>query len=126
MRCDGNFMAYVEGSRMAGGDVADDDFVRRAAAVFAAEVFKPMFQRATTAPDDVIALMAEIREKLDALDTVIAACAGAGADGPGGTGRSVGDRRAGAGWSGGGLVLPAADPRDGLDDVGRNQRSRLR
>ncbi len=128
MRCDGNFMAYVEGSRMAGGDVADDDFVRRAAAVFAAEVFKPMFQRATTAPDDVIALMAEIREKLDALDTVIAACAGAGAgaDGPGGTGRSVGDRRAGAGWSGGGGVVPAADPRDGLDDVGRNQRSRLR
>lgn len=126
MRCDGNFMAYVEGSRMAGGDVADDDFVRRAAAVFAAEVFKPMFQRATTAPDDVIALMAEIREKLDALDTVIAACAGAGADGSGGSGGSVGDRRAGAGWSGGGLVVPAPDPRDGLDDVGRNQRSRLR
>lgn len=146
MRCDGDYTAYADEAlmaervRMAGQDripeqgTDDGDFVRRAAAIFAAELFKPMVQRAAVAPHEVMAVMAEIREKLDALDTVIAAC-----DVPGvgvGVGLGVGHQAAASAARGSTAVAfrllgpangpPEPEPRDGLDDVGRNQRSRLR
>lgn len=120
MRCERDFEAYVEGSGMGGsGEADDDDFVRRASDVFASELFKPMFQRAAVAPDDVQALIAEFRAKLDALDTVIAACPDAGARSP--RVRPVLDA------AGSRRSMPAGVAEDdGRDEVGRNQRSRLR
>lgn len=126
MRCDEHFKAYVEDMRMAGDGEDDDAFVRRASAIFASELFKPMFQRATVSPEAVRALIGEFRDKLDALDTVIAACP----EGGGGPGVRVARNRFGVGVSGlagaGAGIAENADGRDGLDDVGRNQRSRLR
>lgn len=120
MRCERDVEAYVEVSAMAGSGEADDDFVQRASAIFAAELFRPMFKLATTSPDAVQALIAEFRDKLDALDTVIAACPGGGDRGgrpsrPHFTGSSSGPR-----------AVPSSAGDDGRDDFGRNQRSRLR
>ncbi len=128
MRCELDVDAYVEGAAMAGRDETDDDdFVRHASAVFASELFKPMFKLATTSPDAVQALIAEFRDKLDALDTVIAACPGQP------SGQSL--RASRLNGSAHGRESPAhhTPPRSGSDvgdemrdDFGRNQRSRLR
>lgn len=122
MRCERDVEAYVEVSAMAGSGEADDDFVQRASAIFAAELFKPMFKLATTSPDAVQALIAEFRDKLDALDTVIAACPGGGDRG----GRQSRPQFAGGLMGVGPRAVPSSAGDDGRDDFGRNQRSRLR
>jgi hypothetical protein len=92
------------------GGAEGKDFVDRLSDVFARELFQPMFQRAPVAAGDVRQLIAEFRRKLDALDEVIAT---ASPQVPGG-------RSPFAALAGG-----EADGEDG-DDIGRNQRSRLR
>jgi hypothetical protein len=56
---------------MGADDGEDRAFVDRLSAVFARELFQPMFQRAPQRPADVRALIADFRAKLDALDHVI-------------------------------------------------------
>lgn len=108
---------------MAGSGEADDDFVRHASALFAAELFKPMFKLATTSPDAVQALIAEFRDKLDALDTVIAACPATGGER---TARPFRPQVAGGVSGFGTRTAASATSDDSRDDFGRNQRSRLR
>jgi hypothetical protein len=106
---------------MAGDFGADsDDFVVRLSDAFQRSVFQPMFQKAPLAPGDVRDLIAELRDKLDLLDRVIAMAE---------------QGKAGAS-SGRAAAIVAAEPRsscedseivsDGIDDIGRNQRSRVR
>jgi hypothetical protein len=90
-------------------------FVERLSEVFARELFQPMFQRATVAPGDVRQLIGELRRKLDALDEVIATASPAAA----GAGRS------GSAFSSALDRETVAEIEDG-EDIGRNQRSRLR
>lgn len=127
MRCERDVEAYVEDAGMTGSDETGDDFARRASAIFASELFKPMFKLATTSPDAVQALIAEFRDKLDALDTVIAACP-----------ETTGGRMARSAHPNGAAHIQAvhANPNgarsgsaagdDLRDEFGRNQRSRLR
>jgi len=128
MRRVDDFSACGEVRSMAGDGEAGDDFVRRASALFAAELFKPMFQRATAAPEDVRALIAEFRGKLDALDTVIAACPTSTEPTALGWHRPAPSAGGSAGATRTSHLSADIDgeQRDGLDEVGRNQRSRLR
>lgn len=127
MRCTVDFIAYAEGAGMGASEDDDSDFVRRASAVFASELFKPMLQRATLAPGDVRALIADFREKLDALDTVIAMCSDLDSAGPRASVAAAGAGSGPPGMNGRGPLASVGDEhRDGLDEVGRNQRSRLR
>lgn len=127
MRCERDVEAFVQGVVMAVSDDSDNDFVQRASAVFAAELFKPMFKLATTSPDAVQALIAEFRDKLDALDTVIAACPEHTSSRSPRPARSGGaaPHLNGHAYANGGRAASAAGD-DQFDDVGRNQRSRLR
>jgi hypothetical protein len=92
-------------------------FVERLSEVFARELFQPMFRRAPESPSDVRALIADFRAKLDALDHVIETA------GPG-------PRLQLNGASAAREPDKAADEADAdtgeLDDIGRNQRSRVR
>lgn len=122
MRCTVDFLAYAEGAGMGASDGDDSEFVRRLTSIFAAELFQPMVERIALAPSDVRALIAEFRDKLDALDTVVAAC-------PGGSRAEARSKPLGSAGAGAPRHLAAGvedEGRDGLDDVGRNQRSRLR
>lgn len=122
MRRDADVQAYGEYPAMSadGADkpVPGGDFVARMSGVFARELYQPMFQRAAQAPGDVRRLIAEFRDKLDVLDAAIATF-----DAP---------ESLGAGLSPVGVPAndePSSrgrDDRDALDDIGRNQRSRLR
>jgi len=122
MRRDPDFQAYGEAPDMsadgAGRGDQDADFVARLSAVFARDLFQPMFQRAPHAPDDIRRLIAEMRGKLDALDMVIAACGPsplvAGALQP----PPANDDAQGS--------AAEAESGDAFDEIGRNQRSRLR
>ena len=106
---------------MAGDFGADsDDFVVRLSDAFQRNVFQPMFQKAPLAPGDVRDLIAELRDKLDLLDRVIA----------------IAEQGKSAGSHARAVAAIAIEPRpnfeetelsgDGVDDIGRNQRSRVR
>ncbi len=112
------------------------NFVAKASDVFARELFQPMFERANQAPEDVLQLIFEIRHKLDALDTVVATILG-----PNKGTRSNGmtphpslqaalespvdpDTNSLNGFSM--QHKQAAANGETFDDIGRNQRSRLR
>jgi hypothetical protein len=98
-------------------DGEGEGFVARLSDVFQAALFQPMFQRAPLAPSDVRQLIAEFRRKLDLLDAVIATAEPGTAN------------RAGLGASESATVgIDAGADADeaALDDIGRNQRSRLR
>ena len=106
---------------MAGDYKAEsDDFVCRLSDAFQRSVFQPMFQKAPSAPGDVRDLIAELRDKLDLLDRVIAMAEQGKSNGA--TSRA----------SSGTLAEPRATfletdfTGDGSDDIGRNQRSRVR
>lgn len=94
-----------------------DGFVARVSAAFARDVFQPMFQRASSHPADVRQLIAECRRKLDALDVVIASCPDPTAPQQ----RDASFRSNGADHGEGNGASS-----DDYDDIGRNQRSRLR
>jgi hypothetical protein len=102
---------------MGADDGEDRAFVDRLSAVFARELFQPMFQRAPQRPADVRALIADFRAKLDALDHVIAT-AGPGLPPPvnGAPSRESPNVAFDLG----------SDDSSELDDIGRNQRSRIR
>lgn len=142
MLCDAISAGYAEGGGMGGQDGSGEAFVRRASVVFATELLTPMLQRATTAPEEIRALIAEFRDSLDSLDRLIPIAPGgervplrgAGQSGPGAFPGTLphasqnfhpGASAAGHRPSNGGLEHGARDG-DALDDVGRNQRSRLR
>jgi hypothetical protein len=106
---------------MAGeGWTENENFVDRLSDVFHRSLFQPMFQKAPVAPGDVRQLIAEFRDKLDLLDKVIATAE---------QGRATGlDRVVAArpSVSAPGLDEPEDAESDDYDDIGRNQRSRLR
>ena len=105
----------------ADGGVEGEGFVGRLSDAFHRSLFQPMFQRAPLAPSDVRQLIAEFRRKLDLLDEVIAT-----AEPDVANGRAPGSTARGAAPAAGldpGETEPEADD---FDDIGRNQRSRLR
>lgn len=125
MRYDPDVIAYAEGAGMGASDESGSAFSHRASAIFANDLLRPMMERAAVAPDDVRGLIAEFRAKLDALDTVVESFSGLH------NGRSADSRAADARGAGSiravnGAAAPEDEARDGLDEVGRNQRSRLR
>jgi hypothetical protein len=105
----------------ADGWIENENFVARLSDAFHRSLFQPMFQKAPHAPGDVRQLIAEFRDKLDLLDKVIAMAE---------QGRGNGlDRVAAAARSASaapGLDEPDEAEGDDYDDIGRNQRSRLR
>jgi len=106
-----------------GGDgwTENEDFVARLSDAFHRSLFQPMFQKAPVAPGEVRQLIAEFRDKLDLLDKVIATADQGRATGP--------DRSAAAGRgpiATAGFAEPDGAEGDDYDDIGRNQRSRLR
>jgi len=103
-----------------------EDFVARLSETFARELFQPMVERATRQPADVRRLIGEFRSRLDALDLVIATCPEVASTVAGGAPAASGAvhwRHEGADMVGEALDVGA---HDGLDEIGRNQRSRLR
>jgi hypothetical protein len=112
----------VEVKAMAGdGGIEGKGFVARLSDVFARELFQPMFQKAPVAASEVRQLIAEIRRKLDALDEVITT-AEPGASALPSTAARVASLAASFDAADGGTVADG----DEYDDIGRNQRSRLR
>lgn len=107
-----------------GADSGEDKaFVARLSEVFARELFQPMFQRAPVMPADVRSLIADFRAKLDALDHVIET-AGAG---PRAYASGAATARESAGLPANDLGADDAGSDAGeIDDIGRNQRSRVR
>lgn len=97
------------------------DFVARAKNVFGSDLIQPMFLRAAQNPDDVRKVVAFMREKLDQLDGLLAAI-------PSGQASPVQDASPSAPQpqSNGHLMNGADGAGDAFDDIGRNQRSRLR
>jgi hypothetical protein len=120
MRCRQGYVAkrkrWVEAMGAdSGGERA---FVERLSEVFARELFQPMFRRAPESPSDVRALIADFRAKLDALDHVIET-AGSGLR------LELNGASAARGAADMAADESGADTGD-LDDIGRNQRSRVR
>jgi len=93
------------------------DFVSRLSDAFHRSLFQPMFQKAPVAPADVRELIAEFRDKLDLLDKVIATAE---------QGRVSGAERSTAKAAFAVDDLGGGADGDDFDDIGRNQRSRLR
>lgn len=104
-----------------GGDgwIEGENFVSRLSEAFHRSLFQPMFQKAPVAPAEVRQLIAEFRDKLDLLDKVIATAEQ-------GRGNAL-DRTAAARPMIDAAALDAPEEEsDDYDDIGRNQRSRLR
>jgi hypothetical protein len=97
------------------GDDEGASFVARLSDTFHRSLFQPMFQRAPVAPGDVRQLIAECRRKLELLDEVIATAEAGGAKRTMTTVPGVAQRS----------DLCDEDASD-LDEIGRNQRSRVR
>ncbi len=98
-----------------------DDFVARAKDDFGSDFIQPMFLRASQNPDDVRQVVAYMREKLDQLDGLLAAI-------PSGQPRAVQSTEPSSpNTSTNGHHYNGTDgAADAFDDIGRNQRSRLR
>lgn len=96
-----------------GGDDLD-----QIARIFAEDVLKAMVDRVGSSPAAIKQLTAEIRTKLDALETLADAFPGSGAK----PATKIGSADSYA------ALGPVPDEADGddFDDIGRNQRSRLR
>jgi len=103
---------------MNGAADLSDDFAAKASSAFAREVFEPMFKRASDSPSDVRRLISEFRAKLEALDTVLATIPDSA--------RPVNGAPASVARANGHEAVPEQTPSDHFDDIGRNQRSRLR
>lgn len=105
------------------------EFVAHASDVFARDLFQPMYERANVAPNDVRRLISEIRHKLDALDIVVETILGHPMPAPSDQGRAtqtVHQLNSTNGVASHAAPSIAPDPADPYDDIGRNQRSRLR
>lgn len=92
-----------------------DDRVARIFAAFAREVFNPMVALTGIAPSERRSLLGEIRRRLDVVEQVI-------------------DTAEAGTFSGAGFAVPSAEPHaldaeadaTAIDEIGRNQRSRVR
>jgi len=105
----------------ADGVIDSEGFVGALSDAFHRSLFQPMFQRAPLAPSDVRQLIAEFRRKLDLLDEVIATAEPGAGNGLAPASRARGPAPAP------GLDRGETEPEgDDFDDIGRNQRSRLR
>ena len=127
MRCEAILTGYAEGAGMSGQDGSGDGFARRIQTLFATELLTPLVLRAATTPDEVRALVSELREQLGSLDRLLSGTtpAGGAAGMPAPVDHRCGEGRHGDGHRGDGHHGEGRDG-DGLDEVGRNQRSRLR
>ena len=108
----------------------NNDFVSEGLSAFEREIFEPILQRAHESPAEARRLIAAVRAKLEPLDKLLARI-------PNGS-----DGRIGANGRDGSRVVDiegaretrlmdspvreAAHELEGIDDIGRNQRSRLR
>ena len=115
MRCERISSLCVGDAKMGAGGGDDLDQIAR---IFAEDVLKAMVDRVGSSPAAIKQLTAEIRTKLDALETLADAFPGSGAK----PATKIGSADSYA------ALGPVPDEADGddFDDIGRNQRSRLR
>ncbi|MDX2289687.1 MAG: hypothetical protein NW217_12800 [Hyphomicrobiaceae bacterium] len=119
-----------DGHRPRGAETGE--FLLEARAAFTRHLFQPMVQAAGVAPSEVRRLVADIRDKLDALDVVIDAIlpptdvpqAPRGASHGSAASALLALTASASGTSG--QASLDDDPGDPYDDIGRNQRARLR
>lgn len=119
MQCERISSLCVEVAKMGAGGGGDDD-LNQISRIFAEDVLKAMVDRVGSSPAGIKQLVAEIRSKLDALETLADAFPASGA--PARPQSKIGSADSYA------ALGPVADEGDGddFDDIGRNQRSRLR
>lgn len=116
MQCERISSLCVEVAKMGAGG---DDDLAQISRIFAEDVLKAMVDRVGSSPAAIKQLAAEIRSKLDALETLADAF-------PAGGGRAA-PSKIGTANSYAALGPVAEDAAaDDFDDIGRNQRSRLR
>lgn len=118
MECERISSLCVEGVVMGSGKDQSDDLAQLSR-LFADDILKPMVDRVGTSPAAVKQLIAEIRQKLDALETLANAFPSTSSPRPASKLPSAEDFAA---------LGPLNDDDGGedFDDIGRNQRSRLR
>jgi len=118
MQCERISSLCVEVQKMGAGG---DDDLAQISRIFSEDVLRAMVERVGSSPAAIKQLAAEIRSKLDALETLADAFPGSGAA------RSPSaNSRIGSADSYAALGPVPNDPGDDYDDIGRNQRSRLR
>lgn len=101
-----------------------DDDLAQISRIFSEDVLRAMVERVGSSPAAIKQLAAEIRTKLDALETLANSFPGAGAPNGAKSSTKIGTAESYA------ALGPVPDERDDdgsdYDDIGRNQRSRLR
>jgi hypothetical protein len=121
MQCERISSLCVEVGKMGAGG---DDDLAHISRIFSEDVLKAMVERVGSSPAAIKQLAAEIRSKLDALDILADALPG------GGSGQrataSSSTSRIGTADSYAALGPVPDDGAEDFDDIGRNQRSRLR
>lgn len=118
MQCERISSLCVEVQKMGAGG---DDDLAQISRIFSEDVLRAMVERVGSSPAAIKQLAAEIRSKLDALETLADAFPGSGpARSP------AANSRIGSADSYAALGPVPDDPGDDYDDIGRNQRSRLR
>jgi hypothetical protein len=115
MQCERISSLCVEDAKMGAGG---DDDLAHISRIFAEDVLKAMVDRVGSSPAAIKQLAAEIRAKLDALETLADAFPGSGA-------RPASKIGTADSYAALGPVGDDPDSED-FDDIGRNQRSRLR
>lgn len=96
-------------------DGSNDDLAQLAR-VFADDILKPMVDRVGSSPAEIMQLTAEFRHKLEALDVLANSFPAAGRPAPA-NGTSAAHPP---------IAAPRHESDDDYDDMGRNQRSRIR
>lgn len=116
MQCEPISSLCVGDAKMGAG--SGDDDLKQISRIFADDVLKPMVDRVGASPTGVKQLMSEIRGKLDALEQIADAFSSSGQR----PASKIGTADSYAAFG------PATDDGEGddFDDIGRNQRSRLR
>lgn len=119
MQCERISSLCVEVQKMGAGG---DDDLAQISRIFSEDVLRAMVERVGSSPAAIKQLAAEIRSKLDALETLADAFPGAGAARP----ASAASAKIGTADSYAALGPVPDEAGDDYDDIGRNQRSRLR
>lgn len=119
MQCERISSLCVEVQKMGAGG---DDDLAQISRIFSEDVLRAMVERVGSSPAAIKQLAAEIRSKLDALETLADAFPGAGAART----ASAASAKIGTADSYAALGPVPDEAGDDYDDIGRNQRSRLR
>lgn len=117
MQCERISSLCVEDAKMGAGGGGDDD-LNHISRIFAEDVLKAMVDRVGSSPAGIKQLVSEIRGKLDALETLADAF-------PASAPRTASRIGSADSYAALGPVADDGDA-DDFDDIGRNQRSRLR